>query len=323
MASDNLCILSANVRGLRQVLKRTDLFDYFKSKKADILCLQETHLVTEDINTLIKDWNITYYLSGNSTNSRGVAILINNTFEHSIKNVIKDQEGRYLLIDIDIVNLFTITLVNIYAPNHDDSVWYNDLLALITKKRENSFIICGDWNTPLADIDAYNYTTLRHPINRKIINEFIMKENMVDVWRLSNKILRGFTWKSQNPCRRSRLDYFLISEDILSLDPKVEIIPAYKSDHTPILLSFIKSRQSRGRGLWKFNNQLLQNQDYIDMVKEEIFLAKCTYALPVYAPEHIKNNNGDNLELNISDTLFLDTLLCQLRGSTIDFSRKL
>ena len=323
MASDNLCILSANVRGLRQVLKRTDLFDYFKSKKADILCLQETHLVTEDINTLIKDWNITYYLSGNSTNSRGVAILINNTFEHSIKNVIKDQEGRYLLIDIDIVNLFTITLVNIYAPNHDDSVWYNDLLALITKKRENSLIICGDWNTPLADIDAYNYTTLRHPINRKIINEFIMKENMVDVWRLSNKILRGFTWKSQNPCRRSRLDYFLISEDILSLDPKVEIIPAYKSDHTPILLSFIKSRQSRGRGLWKFNNQLLQNQDYIDMVKEEIFLAKCTYALPVYAPEHIKNNNGDNLELNISDTLFLDTLLCQLRGSTIDFSRKL
>ena len=202
-------------------------------------------------------------------------------------------------------------------------MWYNDLLTLITKKRENSLIICGDWNTPLADIDAYNYTTLRHPINRKITNEFIMKENMVDVWRLSNKILRGFTWKSQNPCRRSRLDYFLISEDILSLDPKVEIIPAYKSDHTPIILSFIKSRQSRGRGLWKFNNQLLQNQDYIDMVKEEIFLAKCTYALPVYAPEHIKNNNGDNLELNISDTLFLDTLLCQLRGSTIDFSRKL
>ena len=59
------------------------------------------------------------------------------------------------------------------------------------------------------------------------------------------------------------------------------------------------------------------------MVKEEIFLAKSTYALPVYDPEYIKNNNGDNLELNISDTLFLDTLLCQLRGSTIDFSRKL
>ena len=59
------------------------------------------------------------------------------------------------------------------------------------------------------------------------------------------------------------------------------------------------------------------------LVKEEIFLAKSTYALSVYDPEYIRNNNGDNLELNITDTLFLDILLCQIRGITIDFSRKL
>ena len=58
------------------------------------------------------------------------------------------------------------------------------------------------------------------------------------------------------------------------------------------------------------------------MVKEEIFLVKSTYALPVYNPEYIKNDNGQNLELLISDTLFLDTLLCQLRGVIIDFSKK-
>ena len=144
---------------------------------------------------------------------------------------------------------------------------------------------------------------------------------MVDIWRLSN--LRGFTWRSQNPCRRSRLDYFLLSDDILGLDPTIECLSSYKSDHNPIILSFIKSRQGRGRGLWKFNNQLLQNQDYVSMIKEEIFLAKSTYALPVYDLDYIKNNNGENLELNISDTLFLDTLLCQIRGATIDFSKKL
>ena len=135
MASDTLRILSANVRGLRQTLKRNDIFDDFKNQKADILCLQETHLVKEDINTLIKDWNLTYYLAGTSTNSRGVAIVINNTFEHTVKNLTVDKEGRYLLLDLDIVNLFTITLVNIYAPNHDDSVWYKELLSLISKKK--------------------------------------------------------------------------------------------------------------------------------------------------------------------------------------------
>ena len=103
----------------------------------------------------------------------------------------------------------------------------------------------------------------------------------------------------------------------------MEILPAYKSDHNPIVLTFIKSRQSRGKGLWKFNNGLLKNQDFIDMIQEELSLIKSIYVLPVYDPEYINNNHGDSLELNISDTLFLDTLLCQLRGAIIDFSKNL
>ena len=95
-----------------------------------------------------------------------------------------------------------------------------------------------------------------------------------------------------------------MSDDLLSLDPKIEILPSYKSDHNPIVLTFIKSRQNRGKGLWKFNNDLLKNQDFISMIKEEIFLIKSIYALPIYDPEFIQSNSGDSLELNISDTLF-------------------
>ena len=109
MAGDSLRILSANVRGLRQVLKRKDLFDYFKTQKADIICLQETHLVHSDIDNLIKDWNLTYYIADTSTNSRGVAILINNTFEHTVTNTFLDKDGRYIKMELDIVNLFSIT----------------------------------------------------------------------------------------------------------------------------------------------------------------------------------------------------------------------
>ena len=91
MASDNIKILSANVRGLRQTLKRKDMFDYFNNHNADILCLQETHLVQGDVNLLIKDWKLTYYLAGTSTNSKGVAILLNKTFEHTISSVYLGQ----------------------------------------------------------------------------------------------------------------------------------------------------------------------------------------------------------------------------------------
>ena len=87
MASDVVRLISVNIRGLRQQFKRNDIFDYIKNLKADIICLQETHLVQKYLNILKRDWNIDYYLAGNSTNSRGVAIMLNNTFEYSVKKL--------------------------------------------------------------------------------------------------------------------------------------------------------------------------------------------------------------------------------------------
>ena len=46
-----MIIFSANVRGLRQPLKRIDLWDKFKDLKSNIVMLQETHLVNRDVNT--------------------------------------------------------------------------------------------------------------------------------------------------------------------------------------------------------------------------------------------------------------------------------
>ena len=239
MASSNIKVISANVRGLRQSIKRKDLLDYFKLQKPDIICLQETHLVQEDINMLIKEWNIEYFVAGSSTNSRGVAILLNNTFEYKVT---KDRDERYIILNLDIANLFTLTLVNIYAPNNDDVVWYQQFFEHLVKAKSSSLIAVGDWNTPLTTEDTYNYKVARHSKCRDLNNNFMLKESLVDIWRISNKKTKGFTWRSQKPCRRSRLDYFLLSDDLLSLDPKMEILPSYKSDHNPIVLTFIKSR---------------------------------------------------------------------------------
>ena len=138
-------------------------------------------------------------------------------------------------MDLDIANLFTLTIANLYAPNTDDSNWYQHCFEQLLKTRASSLITVGDWNTPLSEQDTYNYNIVRHPKCRELINNFILKESMVDIWRISNNKTKGFTWRSQKPCRRSRLDYFLLSDDLLSLDPKVEYLPAYKNDHNPIV----------------------------------------------------------------------------------------
>ena len=98
---------------------------------------------------------------------------------------------------------------------------------------------------------------------------------------------------------------------------------AYKSDHNIIKLSIIKSGQKRGKGLWKFNNALLENLEFVDMIKAEISLINQTYALPVYSEAFVASDNGETIDISISSTLFLETLLCQLRGKIIKFSKKL
>ena len=43
-----------------------------------------------------------------------------------------------------------------------------------------------------------------------------MKEyvNLVDPWRLQNPTLRRYTWRQPTPLKQSRLDFFLISEEL-------------------------------------------------------------------------------------------------------------
>ena len=45
-----------------------------------------------------------------------VAVLFKNNFEHKIRNILKDDEGRYIFTDIGILNFNRLTLANLYAP---------------------------------------------------------------------------------------------------------------------------------------------------------------------------------------------------------------
>ena len=97
------------------------------------------------------------------------------------------------------------------------------------------------------------------------------------------------------------------------------ILPSYRSDHSTVVLSFQINDFKRGNGLWKFNNSLLRDMDYIKVVKECIQRVKEQYMLPIYNLEYIIENE-QNLEFQISDQLFLETLLMEIRGKTISYS---
>ena len=45
---DRIKVLSANCRELKNKIKRYNIINYLKNTKADIICLQDTHLTNSD-----------------------------------------------------------------------------------------------------------------------------------------------------------------------------------------------------------------------------------------------------------------------------------
>ena len=82
MASNPVKICTLNTNGLGQFKKRKDVFDYLRQQNACIYLLQETHLVTGDETFIRSQWGFDCIVNGDSTNSKGVAILFNSNFEY-------------------------------------------------------------------------------------------------------------------------------------------------------------------------------------------------------------------------------------------------
>ena len=86
--AEELTIFSQNCRGsLSVATKRRYLFQYVRSRKFNIVCLQDTH-VNPKLDSFIKaEWGFDAYFSSYTTNSRGVMILINNNFVQKVNRV--------------------------------------------------------------------------------------------------------------------------------------------------------------------------------------------------------------------------------------------
>ena len=85
--------------------------------------------------------------------------------------------------------------------------------------------------------------------------------------------LRQYTWRRKNNISTaSRIDYFFISTDIRSKIVSADIRPATISytDHQAISLKINHKAESRGRGYFKLNSKILENEEYTEILKQLI-----------------------------------------------------
>ena len=93
--------------------------------------------------------------------------------------------------------------------------------------------------------------------------------NLVDIFRILHPNTHRYTWRSHNPLKQARLD-FLTSDAMADLINKCEIKLGCRSDHSIISIEIIQNKFTIGKGVWKFNNNLLKNEDYIKLVNKTI-----------------------------------------------------
>ena len=83
--------------------------------------------------------------------------------------------------------------------------------------------------------------------------------DLVDIWRVRNPILRQFTWGRRTSLQMSRLDFFLISNDLQFDVDSCENLCPLSSDHSPVKLKLRTDlADDRGRGYWKFKVPFLK-----------------------------------------------------------------
>ena len=306
-------ITSFNVRGINNYIKRKDIFEYLNKMGSNIYCLQDIHCGEKQEIDLKKDWDGESIISCGSNYARGVAILIKPNFEYTILDKKLDSLGNYIALKIKMFDT-EVTLITLYGPNVDSPHFYDKLTDIIDEFQTATIILCGDWNLVQDQaLDTKFYRRNNNIKSREKVNTIKEIYDLCDPWRIYNPHRRQYTWFQRNPKNNFRLDFYLISGDIMNLTHKTDIKPGHRSDHSIINLTLKILNDVRGKVFWKLNTSLLRDSEYSTLIKQTIKENLERYALP---EQDITN---PDVKFNISDQLFFETLKMEIRQSTIPY----
>ena len=191
-------IAPLNVNGLNNPVKRAKVLAKMKKEKNQVIYLQETHLSKQEHDKLKKfGYKNTFFSAFEKGPKRGVAILISNSLHFEVTKVLKDKEGRYVIVKGKIENN-VVTLINVYVPvlvhkSGTDKSFLQQLFETIALESEGTLVCAGDFNLILnAKLDSTNNKRIRTPLSR-LVSTCLTELGMLDVWRELHPLERDYT----------------------------------------------------------------------------------------------------------------------------------
>ncbi len=273
---NNLLLCSFNTKGQQNEFKRRKQYQFARDIQADILFLQETHSEELTENIWRNQWGGEQsFFSHGARNARGVSIHFKAGMNALVQEVVPDVQGRYLWVRA-VIQGQMLGLCNIYAPNaeSDQIEFYRQLYEFLETRRQRGtkIILGGDFNVvrqlkkDKQGGQLYKSRKVRH-----LIEQLLEDFELVDIWRVKNPTVKQFTWAQNKPKVCCRLDMLFISNEMLQVAKKSEIISTVESDHSAVTVLFQGNNYvPRGPGYWKLNTSVLQEKEYQDIITKTI-----------------------------------------------------
>ena len=243
-------LISWNVAGLRACYKK-GFIDFVEKEDADIICLQETKVLEEQLPFHLEDYHM-YLNTAERKGYSGTMILskekpLDVFYGMDIEK--HDHEGRVITLEYP-----EFYLVTVYTPNAKAGLerldyrmeWEDDFRKYLKSlEKTKPVICCGDFNVAHEEIDLKNAKAnignagFTYEEREKFTE--LLNAGFIDTFRYLYPDKEGmYSWWSYMRNARAnnagwRIDYFIMSQDYIShLEDAMIYTDVFGSDHCPI-----------------------------------------------------------------------------------------
>lgn len=264
-----MIITSWNIRGLNSKGKQRYLKERVKKDKPSIMILQETKMEWQQLTEIIRKMRLGYEVIAQDAvaTARGLAIIWNPEeiiFENWI-SLPKMLSGVFRLVG----KTERVLIIGVYGPHiyREKQVFMKNIQTLRRLVPEPAWIIGGDFNL-IRNLGEKKGGIRKEDQTMEEFNDMIKELKLVDI-PTTNGI---HTWNNRRGGKNqiaSRLDRFLLSEQILNKDVFIEskILPSLGSDHWPISLD-IDIKKIKGKKPFRFESFWLRDPQIIKKMEE-------------------------------------------------------
>lgn len=262
--------LTWNIRGVNDNRKARLIHAYLIRYNIDLCLLQETHIQCRTSQKLKHNRWRDMFLSVYSNYSRGVAVLVRRGLDWREKEVYTDPEGRFVII-LGYLSGTLLTLVALYGPNTDSPSFFQDVWARVKASVCTLTLWGGDFNVILNnELDRQGTARTHNPAASKVLNWILESEDMTDIWRDRNPLLKEGTCFSEHRHAWSRLDYWVMTRDVASWVVEVRHLARTLSDHAPCLLTLQLPNTIRPAFSWRLPRYALIDAVFKEDIRSEI-----------------------------------------------------